>query len=138
MPENQKMDSKISLRLPVSVCQAWKDAAASAGLCLGDWVRTQIAVDGVDQVVSKKPTPRKVPDLAKRRFVPADPALINQVARLGNNLNQIARSINRSGLEASDQFQLLEQLLLIQQQLERLVNNAIYDSTQPGEAHHAH
>lgn len=137
MPEHQKMVSKISLRLPVSVCLAWKDAAASAGLCLGDWVRMQVAVDGVDQVVSKKPTPRKVPDLNQRRFVPVDPALINQVARLGNNLNQIARSINRYGLVASDQFQLLEQLLLIEQQLERLVNSAIYDSTQPG-AHHAH
>ena len=132
------MDSKISLRLPVSVCQAWKDAAASSGLCLGDWVRTQIAVDGVDQVISKKPTPRKVADLNQRRFVPVDPALIQQLARLGNNLNQIARSINHSGLNVLEQFQLLEQLLLIEQQLERLVNSAIYDSTQPGEAHHAH
>lgn len=118
-----KMDTKISLRLPHATRTSWIAAAKSAGLCLGDWVRMQIAVDGVDQVVSKKPTPRKKPDLAKRRFVPVDPALINQVARLGNNLNQIARSINHSGLEASDQFQLLEQLLLIQQQLERLVNS---------------
>lgn len=122
MAKKIKMDARITLRLPESVCEEWKKSAVASGVCLGDWIREKVAVEGMDKVYSKKPTPRKAPSLKQRRFVPADPVLVQQVARMGNNLNQIARSINSSGLTELDQFQLLEQLLLVEKQLERLVS----------------
>ena len=114
-------DSKISLRLPQEIKAAWQAAAEQAGLCLGDWIRAQVCLDGLDPVISNKSTPRKAPDLNRRRFVPVDPELIRQVAKIGNNLNQLARAANRSGLNEAYQFQLMEQLLFIEQALKELV-----------------
>lgn len=137
MAKKIKMDARITLRLPELVCEEWKKAAVASGVCLGDWIRAQVAAEGMDQVVSKKPTPRKAPCLKQRRFAPADPLLIRQVARLGNNLHQIARGINSSGLTELDQFQLLEQLLLVEKQLERLVNSqSLFPGRQGGKDAH--
>ena len=114
-------DSKISLRLPQEIKEAWQAAAQEVGLCLGDWIRSHIELDGQNPVITHKPTPRKAPDLKRRRFVPCDPELILQVAKIGNNLNQLARAANRSGLNDAYQFQLMEQLLFIEQALKELV-----------------
>ncbi|MGI0120456.1 MobC family plasmid mobilization relaxosome protein [Zooshikella sp. RANM57] len=45
---------------------------------------------------------------ARKRAV--DPALLRQLAGLGNNLNQIARKVNASGLDALHSVQLLSEL----------------------------
>ena len=116
-------DSKISLRLPHETKAAWQAAAEEAGLCLGDWIRAQVCLDDLEPLISNKPTPRKAPILKRRRFVPVDPELLHQVARIGNNLNQLARAANRSGLHDAYQIQLMEQLLFIEQALLQLVGS---------------
>lgn len=60
----------------------------------------------------KPPRSRKVPD--------ADPALIRQLAGIGNNLNQIARQINSQQWQAVDRVQVVSALSAIERELVRL------------------
>ena len=63
---------------------------------LADWIRSNLPN-------SQPPTNRPSPGMYRHKVrVPADPELLRQLAAIGNNLNQIARAINRGQLgEAS-------------------------------------
>jgi len=50
-----------------------------------------------------QPAPARQPE-------PADPALLRQLAGIGNNLNQIARRLNTGELSAADRVELLATL----------------------------
>ena len=93
------LDQRLSFRLPASVADAWRAAAQAADLSLSDWVRSQVSVGGGVTVTTRKPSPRKIPKL--RTVVPVDPLLIRAVANAGNNLNQIARSLNSGDADVS-------------------------------------
>ncbi len=100
MGKRKKIFTKMmSFRLPEDLAEAWNQAANDAGLNLTDFIRTQVHIDGVDPITpkSKSPVKRIV------EYATADPKLIRQVARIGNNLNQIARFCNthKSGADAS-------------------------------------
>jgi hypothetical protein len=98
-PNVQKRDKKINLYVSTLEELAIKKRAERAGLNLSDYCR-QIVLTGQAQV----------------RLTPQENETLNQVARLGNNLNQIAHKANADGirsiaLEAHRLLQQLSQLL---------------------------
>ncbi|MEI2421132.1 plasmid mobilization relaxosome protein MobC, partial [Arthrospira platensis SPKY2] len=52
----------------------------------------------LDQPVLRLPKSEKI----QRFTIEADPHLILQLSRVGNNLNQLARAVNKAGLELQD------------------------------------
>ncbi len=94
----QPMEAGARIRLPDEVLQRWKAAAADIGLCLSDWLRDRVdGLDGGDPtgpvVQTRKPTPRRGTP-RHRPFTESDPAQVRELAKIGNNLNQIARWAN--------------------------------------------
>lgn len=75
----EQRTSRIELRLTPDEKDAWENKAVALGINLSDLIRH--AVDGT------KPRNRKRIDV--------DPALLRQLAQIGNNLNQLARWANR-------------------------------------------
>lgn len=83
---------------------AWYAKAQARGVTFSDFARQ--ALDGV--VVRRRRGPRSV-----------DPELQRQLARLGNNLNQLARWANRDQRYA-DRLAILSQLVGIERELAQL------------------
>ena len=94
----QKLDAVINFRLPQQMKSVWMEQAKAAQLNLGDYIRACVS-DNDSKIISHKPTPRKVPKVNRET---ADPKLIQAIARCGNNLNQIARSLNQGNKENID------------------------------------
>lgn len=82
----KKQVRKISLRVPVEIDDAWRAAAEKAELSLTDFIRNQVEVDGVAPVPVKKKTP-----VPKIKYKPVDPVLLDEINRIGNNLNQLTQ-----------------------------------------------
>ena len=61
------------------------------------------------------------------RSVPIDPALLRQLAGLGNNINQIARRVNSSDWTTLDQVKVLTHLVAIERETARLKIEAARD-----------
>lgn len=57
---------------------------------------------------------------AAQRVVRIDPALLRQLAGLGNNVNQIARAVNSEQWNPIDRVEILARLSAIQRDLARL------------------
>lgn len=76
--------------------------ADAAGMTVSDLIR-----ESLDQPAQRR---------RQTRHVTADPELIRAVARVGNNLNQIARAVN-----AGADIQLISHLISIEQQLRQLI-----------------
>jgi hypothetical protein len=99
-PKNsQKRDEQSTVYWSTLEYLAVKKRAEKAGLNLSDYCR-QMVLTGKAQV----------------RLTPEENATLNEVARLGNNLNQIAHKANADGIrsiafEASRLLQQLSQLL---------------------------
>ena len=63
----------------------------------------------------------------KRKYKPVEPALLRELASIGNNVNQIAKHTNIEALGSGvDNVRLLIELSLIREQLNELLNR--YDS----------
>jgi len=77
----------------------------SEGRQLATWMR-QVCLD------ARPPRARKLPSV--------DPALLRQLASMGNNLNQIARKVNAGSLAAGDRVQIVAALAAIDRGLEQL------------------
>ena len=88
MAENENLDARLGFRLPVEIAQDWKSRAQAAGLSLSDWLRSQIDADAVTGL----PTPTK--RVKKTIHNGCDPKLMQQLAKIGNNVNQISRALN--------------------------------------------
>jgi len=108
-------DKMVSFRLPVEIAKAWKNAARGSEMTLADFLRCQVKVDGVKPFTPTRKTP-----VPKLKYVGADPALIQQVARIGNNLNQIAKFCNVYK-SAADTIQIFQALVAIEHELERVL-----------------
>lgn len=96
--------------------QAWKSAAEAEGVTVSDYVRRRIHTAEVGMAPKRRPRP-------KPRNV--DPALVEQVRRLGNNVNQIATWLNRYGVRfgtRSDLIQLKTELARIEDDLDALLD----------------
>ena len=72
--------ARIEIRASEADRAQWAGKAKAAGLTLSGLIR---------QALNDAPMPRR------RRRVAVDPALIRELARVGNNLNQLARWANR-------------------------------------------
>lgn len=79
--------------------------ARSTGRQLAAWMR-QVCLD------ERPPRSCRLPSL--------DPALLRQLAGLGNNLNQIARRINTGAWSGHDRVQVVAALLAIENELAEL------------------
>ena len=95
------LDQMITLRVSAQTRSEWQARARAAGVPLGDWLRSQIA-----DPAGRRPLPRRKPP------PPVDPALLAAIARIGNNLNQLARAANRQQWPAP--MRLLAQLIRIE------------------------
>ncbi|MEP7295242.1 MAG: hypothetical protein ABI702_03575 [Burkholderiales bacterium] len=106
----------VSARIPESVAQEWRAAAADSGLPMSDWLRQSVHLNAVPVIDYRPPKPR-------RRFSPADTALLHAVARVGNNLNQLAKLMQDLALRAQriDTLRCLRVLVEIQLELASVV-----------------
>ena len=98
-----------NLRMDEATLKGLRVKAVDAGQPISVYLREQIA--GI-------PASRR-----RRKRETADPALVTQVSRIGNNLNQIARAINRQMWEGS-QADLLGHLMRLER-IERGVNRLL-------------
>ena len=110
VPQNhsikRKLDKMVKVRMDEDTLDSWRVCASEADLTLSDWLRSRIGEGRL------QPGPRRDPP-------PADPALLNAIARIGNNLNQLARAANRQ--QWPDRAELLLRLAAIERALENLV-----------------
>jgi hypothetical protein len=94
--KQQPLDARLAFRLPQDVAEDWRRRAERAGLSLSDFVRRAVDADQITGIAA--PSKRR----PRRTYTPADPALIRNLAWIGNNLNQIARWVNtyKSGVDS--------------------------------------
>ena len=102
----RKLDKTIKVRIDEDTLDSWRACAAAASLPLSEWLRSQVG-EG-----------RLRPGPPRRDPPPADPALLVQIARCGNNLNQLARAANRQ--QWPDRAELLLRLAAIERALAHL------------------
>lgn len=89
-----RLDVRVTVRVPEVEAVRWREASAAAGVSVSDWLRARAAAgQDVGPVATGRPTPRKRA-LGRARVVRADPVVVEQLARIGNNLNQLARWAN--------------------------------------------
>ena len=102
-----KLKRVVGVRVDDATYAGWKERAADAGVPIGEWARNRI-IQG------------KAVRQSRRRELPAaDPKLLAAIARVGNNVNQIARAGNQGRFP--ERMQLLEQLIAIERALYNLV-----------------
>ncbi|MCK0119230.1 MobC family plasmid mobilization relaxosome protein [Loktanella sp. F6476L] len=94
----------VKLRTTPDERAAWYAKAAAKGVSFSEFARS--AIDGV--AVRRRPQLRCV-----------DPDLLRQLARVGNNLNQLARWANRDQ-QYADRVAIMVQLMGIERELMRL------------------
>lgn len=109
-----RFDEMISFRLPGEIADKWRKSAEAAEMSLTDFIKSQVKVDGVEPFVPTRKTPAR-----KVSFIEADPELIQQIARIGNNLNQIAKWCNQSKGTA-DAREIIGHLVSIEQLVAKL------------------
>lgn len=84
---------------------AWHDKATSAGLPLSSLIRQKMDTGIIGR---------------KRKMVEHDPDLVREIAKIGNNINQIARAINTE--KSSDGIDLLVLLSAIERDLREVID----------------
>lgn len=97
-------DKLLTIKTTAAEREGWQAQAKLAGLTLADLIRQRL---GNSQEVSREPIRRR----SARR---ADPLLLQNIGRVGSNLNQIARWANtyKSGAQA---VQVLTALVALEQ-----------------------
>ena len=95
-----------SLRLDPATLAKWRQGASDEGLTLSDWLRAKVDADQQTHISPARSRRERDP-----RHL-ADPALMRQLAALGSNLNQIARSLNECRLVGAP-VRLVEVLALL-------------------------
>ena len=121
MPEpkpNREKKTKISARLPAALARSLLAEAEDLNLTLSEVLRLKLSDADRSIVV----TERKVQKV-RREYTPADPDLLRQIAIIGNNLNQIARTLNKAKLTGTpvDLIQNLSVLTVIEQELNKFL-----------------
>ena len=106
------LDKILGVRIDRATLAAWTALARASGLTLGEWARAMIL--GNQQSL---PVLRRAPPPA------ADPKLLAAVGRCGNNLNQLARAANRSGIRGEQLRALLARLIDIERRLDEALHH---------------
>jgi hypothetical protein len=96
----------VHVKVSVSEKESWQSLAEADGLTLSDLIRQHM---GAAKLVHREP-------LQKRRVKRVDPALIRELAKIGNNLNQISRWANTFKSDA-EAMAVLRALLSVERQL---------------------
>lgn len=102
----EKREKRITCRLTLAEYNKLLQSADIAGLSMSDYLRILSTVE-----------PRKH---RQAKSLKADPIVINQLARIGNNLNQIARDIHKTKIY-NIQDNLLNLLMGLDRELERIL-----------------
>lgn len=121
MPEQKlkrERTTKISARLPASLASSLLAEADDLNLTLSDVLRLKLS--DADRAIVV--TERKVQKV-RREYTPADPDLLRQIAIIGNNLNQIARTLNKAKLTGTpvDLIKNIAVLTAIEQELNKFL-----------------
>ncbi len=88
----EKRETIKRLRLTEAEAEKWEASAADAEMNLSDWIRSKVG-NAKETHIQKAKKPVNV--------ITADPAMIRELAKIGNNLNQIARSLNQCSKNGS-------------------------------------
>lgn len=110
-----RLVARLAFRLPEQIAQSWRRQAESSGASLSDWVRSKVDTEQTTGIAA----PAKMPK--RRNYTPVDPELLRQIAMIGNNLNQIARSVNSNELSMTG-IQIIASLSSIRQELTTLID----------------
>lgn len=115
-PPPPRMLARLAFRLPDHIAESWRQQAEESGSSLSDWVRSKVDAAQITGIAAPAKKPKR------RNYTPVDPELLRQVAMIGNNLNQIARSVNNqhSGITA---IQVLASLSSMRQDLSTLIEH---------------
>lgn len=111
MPSQRSRNLWVKVRVNESEREQYQRMAADADMPLSDLIRQRM-----EQPIVAAPRAKQ----RRLRTVKADPELLRQLAAMGNNLNQLARSVNRHGLRPDDALMLLTYLTGIQNELRLL------------------
>lgn len=107
----------LPVRLPTSTVERLRDQATAAGCSLSDVLRSHLTL--ADAKPLGKPRPRRREPKKLGAVSGADPVLLRELASVGNNMNQLARSVN-SGLLGGTPIecvQILASLRAIEQEI---------------------
>lgn len=91
-PNSQDPLIPCPVRLPASLVQGLRAQAAAAGCSLSDVLRSHLTLE--DAKPLGKPRPRRREPKKLGAVSGADPVLLRELASIGNNMNQLARSVN--------------------------------------------
>ena len=117
----KKPDDKLKLfplRLPERYIDELKVKSAEMEITVADLIRSRIADESVKPLV--QPLRRKRPRLSSK-YIMTDPALLREFARIGNNLNQMARWVNTYKSRA-DSLEVLYFLTVIEFMMAEAIN----------------
>lgn len=122
-PQQLRRDHELKIRLSEDEYKRLCATAASCTMRMADVVRLCLFAIGVPARTSDAPVPAARADVRR-----ADPDLMRAVARIGSNVNQIARAANRQavGGERLDLITLLATLIQIEQHLAALSRAATH------------
>ena len=127
-PKSVRRDKELTIRLTLEELESVRNIAAAGGMHMADLVRRRLLDSGASvQLTDSRPTLSRVP------FSTIDPALIRQLARIGSNLNQVARAVN-TGAITGDLMQAVE-LLVVLRAIERECAGLVASNTEPDDAH---
>ena len=115
----------ISFRLPLSTILEIKDEAAKANCTKSDVLRTYLTLEAAKPLGKPKPRQRQPKELAKPSG--SDPLLLRQLSAIGNNINQIARTMHAACItgEWLQTVEVLTVLVMIEKQLDRIATPQI-------------
>jgi hypothetical protein len=82
-----KRTARYELRLTSEELNRWKTHARNNGKNLSDWIRSNVGLGAAESHIKKIRQP-------KHNTPKTDPEVIRELAKIGNNLNQIARALN--------------------------------------------
>lgn len=107
----------LPVRLPTSLVERLRDQAAAAGCSVSDALRSHLTLAEAKPL--GKPRPRRREPKKLGAVSGADPVLLRELASIGNNMNQLARTVNAGLLAGSpiECVQILASLRSIEQQI---------------------
>jgi|NGEPerStandDraft_5_1074534.scaffolds.fasta_scaffold11875_2 hypothetical protein len=105
-------DKFVAVKVSLEERKSWHELAEAHDLGLSDYVRMRVGSSKLSHRMRSAPRPT-------RRV---DPALLRELARIGNNLNQIGRWANTHASDA-DAVQVLAALVFIERELVAIRND---------------
>lgn len=117
----KKPDEKLKLfplRLPEKYIEELKAKSAEMEITVADLIRSRIADESIKPLV--QPLKRKRPKLSSK-YIMVDPVIVREFARIGNNMNQVARWVNTYKSRA-DSLEVLYFLTVIEFMMAEAIN----------------